>query len=384
VAAHFSSKRPILGMCLKRYSMLPNGKAVRLNTYVDIPVEIGMPHFIQDDNMDADGPIYGNFKLSLQAVVCHRGVSVDSGHYIALVRGTSANAVPAGVSTSSSEQDNPPPYHDTAKYWMRFDDLAAERITLVDIEQALRDESPYLLFYQILPIDEDAAEANLRDKPPSYSGSEGDQDFDIEKLSPRLHPSATNGDQSEDAISSSEGQSFEITAPETPRSQPPEMNGRRQSVAFSGVVENANGANTLQVNTTSLSTSNTREEEGRSSFSFSRRGSRGPKSTSQTRAGSQTGESRISATFSRLTGRLSKEKLPSDGNGTDGEGEEAGTRKTGSLTEEEEAEITPNGGEGKERVLTGRLKEREKVKTKQKGKYREKARRRPERECMVM
>ncbi|KAL2013592.1 hypothetical protein VTN00DRAFT_1117 [Thermoascus crustaceus] len=390
VAAHFSSKRPILGMCLKRYSMLPNGKAVRLNTYVDIPIEIGMPHFIQDDNMDADGPIYGNFKLSLQAVVCHRGVSVDSGHYIALVRGTSANAVPVGVSTaSSSEQDNPPSYLDSAKYWMRFDDLAAERITLVDIEQALKDESPYLLFYQILPIDEDAAEANLRRKPPSYSGSEGDQDLDFEKLSPRLHPSSTNGEQSEDTNSASEGQGIEITGPETPVSRPPLPNGRRQSVTFSGTVENVNGTNGLglQINTTSLSASNSKEEEGgRTSFSFPRRSSRGPKSNSRSRAGSQTGENRISATLSRLTGRLSKERLPSDENGTDGEGEEAGTLKPGSITDGEEMEITVSSTEGKERVLTGRSKERDKdkVKVKQKGKSRERIRKRPERECMVM
>lgn len=377
-------------MCLKRYSMLPNGKAVRLNTYVDIPIEIGMPHFIQDDNMDADGPIYGNFKLSLQAVVCHRGVSVDSGHYIALVRGTSANAVPVGVTTaSSSEQDNPPSYLDSAKYWMRFDDLAAERITLVDIEQALKDESPYLLFYQILPIDEDAAEANLRDKPPSYSGSEGDQDLDFDKLSPRLHPSSTNGEQSEDTSSTSEGQGIEITGPEMPVSRPPLPNGRRQSVTFSGTVESMNGTNGLglQINTTSLSASNSKEEEGgRTSFSFSRRSSRGPKSNSRSRAGSQTGENRISATLSRLTGRLSKEKLPSDENGIDGEGEEAGTLKPGSITDGEEMEITVSSTEGKERVLTGRSKERDKdkVKVKQKGKSRERIRKRPERECMVM
>jgi hypothetical protein len=136
VAAHFSSKRPILGLCLKRYSYTADGRAIRLGTQIDIPIEIGVPHFIQDDNIDENSAFHGNFKLSLQAVVCHRGNSVDSGHYIALVRGqTTTNG-----STGS---------------WMRFDDLAATRIQVVDIERALREETPYLLFYQIVPIEGD-------------------------------------------------------------------------------------------------------------------------------------------------------------------------------------------------------------------------------------
>ena len=81
VAAHFSSKRPILGLCLKRYAF-HNGRSVRLNTYVDIPIEIGLPHFIQDDQMSDQSAPFGNFKLSLQSVVCHRGSSTHSGHYV--------------------------------------------------------------------------------------------------------------------------------------------------------------------------------------------------------------------------------------------------------------------------------------------------------------
>jgi Ubiquitin carboxyl-terminal hydrolase len=137
VAAHFSSKRPVLGLCLKRYAV-HSGRPVRLNTYIDIPVEIGLPHFIQDDHMTDNGTSFGNFKLSLRAVVCHRGTSVESGHYVALVSGTTEGSSP----------------EDTT-HWMRFDDLAPERITLIDVHQALKEESPYLLFYQIMPIDGD-------------------------------------------------------------------------------------------------------------------------------------------------------------------------------------------------------------------------------------
>lgn len=123
--------------------MSTNGTATRLDTQIDIPVEIGVPHFIQDEHMEEAGGLYGNFKLSLQSVVCHRGYSLDSGHYVALVRG----AAPPNSANA--------PTADPSSTWMRFDDVAPDRITVVDIEKALREETPYLLFYQIVPIDSD-------------------------------------------------------------------------------------------------------------------------------------------------------------------------------------------------------------------------------------
>ncbi|KAI1909086.1 hypothetical protein LOZ12_002413 [Ophidiomyces ophidiicola] len=166
-ASHFSTKRPILGICLKRYSVLPNGTTVRLDTYIDIPTEIGLPHFIKDDNLEEDAPLYGNFKLSLQAVICHQGNSVDSGHYISLVRGSSLVDSNTSSNDSSLSDDSFP--DNINNYWLRFDDIAQERITVVDIEKALKDESPYLLFYQILPINADPADL----VPPPYEESNG-------------------------------------------------------------------------------------------------------------------------------------------------------------------------------------------------------------------
>ncbi|KAI5290937.1 hypothetical protein KEM54_006949 [Ascosphaera aggregata] len=158
-AIHFSQKRPILGMCLKRYN-IQNGRPVRRNTYVDIPVEIGLPHFIKDDQIDESAPIFGNFKLVLQAVVCHRGSSTDSGHYISMVRSKNPET---SSPTSSSPQD------EIETTWLRFDDLAYERVTAVDIDKALREESPYLLFYQILPIDR-PPDHDFDERPPDYAG----------------------------------------------------------------------------------------------------------------------------------------------------------------------------------------------------------------------
>ncbi|KAL9591335.1 MAG: hypothetical protein Q9179_007827 [Wetmoreana sp. 5 TL-2023] len=171
VAAHFSKERPVLGICLKRYTFEPNGEAKRKNTYVDIPLEFALPHFIQDDNMAEDAPPFGNFKVLLQSVVCHQGTRVDSGHYIGLVRASDPR---------QPDQDR----------WLRHDDLAPERVAEVDnIQQFLREETPYLLFYQVVPLDGDPGNiadgeaSNDADQPPAYSeidrwNAEYDIDFD--------------------------------------------------------------------------------------------------------------------------------------------------------------------------------------------------------------
>lgn len=153
-------------MCLKRYSISPDGQAIRRDTYVDIPIEIGLPHFIQDDEMDDDGPLFGNFKLVLQAVVCHRGNSVNSGHYISFVRATTHGSRQR-QSSPVREGDDDADLDKTM--WMRFDDLARDRITVADIHLALQKESPYLLFYQVLPIDS-PSDIDSEDDilPPAY------------------------------------------------------------------------------------------------------------------------------------------------------------------------------------------------------------------------
>ena len=137
---------------MKRYTFLPNGTAVRRGTHIDIPSEIGLPHFISDDSLVETVSPFGNFKLSLQSVVCHRGNSVDSGHYVSIVR-------------------NSDPYTVENESWMRLDDLAKERVAEANIETFLKKETPYLLFYQVLPIDGDPGHITEADHPPAYSES---------------------------------------------------------------------------------------------------------------------------------------------------------------------------------------------------------------------
>ncbi|KAJ9488086.1 hypothetical protein VN97_g5210 [Penicillium thymicola] len=356
VAAHFSSKRPILGMCLKRYSFLPDGRAVRLNTHIDIPTEIGLPHFIQDDNLDADAPLFGSFKLSLQALVCHRGNSVDSGHYISIVRGTNCPNTGTPVTTG---QEVP----ETTKHWMRFDDLAAERVTLVDIDHALKTESPYLLFYQILPIGEDPSAPNI----PKASSS-------------RASDGSTLADQVDRSVEdfSPDRPSVEVTGPCESNAQTLASIARRSSVAFS---ETSNPAGLQPRSIPSSSPRLAPTEEGSTKgTSFSRRGSRSAKSNPGSRAGSQTGENRISATFSRFAERLSRDKISNDGFTEENEGNESALEIDDIV---DDMKLGPAALENKEKRGRGRTKDRERNKGKAKEKSKEKSRK-LDRECVVM
>ncbi|KAF2128658.1 cysteine proteinase [Dothidotthia symphoricarpi CBS 119687] len=294
VAAHFSAKRPVLGICLKRYTMLPNGAPKRLDTYIDIPLEIGLPHFISDDRMREEGPLFGNFKLVLQSVVCHRGVSVDSGHYVSLVRGDCHER--PGTSDSEDSSDQAP--------WLRFDDLSNPRVMEVDVKKALREESPYLLFYQVQPIDEVLA---TRGDPPSYA--------ETQSRLPSLDPSRetlvstattdfeTGGEWGQ--TTSADPQPESIHLDETIGRSSMSSN-RRSSVVFDDI------EGTLQSASRGRTEPPTPEEQKTGFLSASRRNSRTwmpGMPGSKSRANSQTGENRLSFSISRLTGRASKDKL---------------------------------------------------------------------------
>ncbi|WPG97940.1 Hypothetical protein R9X50_00072300 [Acrodontium crateriforme] len=211
VAAHFSKKRPVLGICLKRYSYTNSGQARRLDTYVDIPLEIAVPNFVSDDNMQDDGPLVGNFRLLLQSVVCHRGVSVNSGHYICLTRGTAANARAHNRESIVSDTSNESESTDLEDPWMRFDDLAKERISYVDIHQALKQETPYLLFYQVQPIGDDGH--SIHDLPSYAEATSGSQNGSEAFIQPeKLYLNTSGSSQNNLAVSTSNVLSASDTA----------------------------------------------------------------------------------------------------------------------------------------------------------------------------
>lgn len=293
VAAHFSSTRPILGICLKRYGMLPNGTAFKRKTPIDIPLEIGLPHFIQVDRMAEDGPAFGNFKLSLQSVVCHKGISVESGHYISLVRSPDPN----------QEGEDP---------WLRFDDLARERVTDTNVEQFLRQESPYLLFYQVVPIEGDPGNIAEGEHPPAYSRSTVSQESKVDSgvaglsSSPRVSYNLNEG-----PIAEAQRPSFEIRRPSTdtslsdaPRGRSSMQSDRPQSVVFSDTSGTSFKPDFLGTPNLDLG-----QTDGPNALTASRRGSKAKKASSKSRPSSQADDKRMSTSLSRLASRMSRDKM---------------------------------------------------------------------------
>jgi hypothetical protein len=398
VAAHFSAKRPVLGICLKRYTMLPNGSPRRLDTYIDIPLEIGLPHFISDDRMKEEGPLFGNFKLVLQSVVCHRGVSVDSGHYISLVR---ANLPPKDELPSSPKSLNAI----IEDSWLRFDDLADQRVSEVDIAEALREESPYLLFYQVQPIDEELA---TRGDPPRYSESHSElptadpsretlslitTDPSKETLASVITDAETGADW--DKVTSADLHHLDSGNPDEPAGRSSMSSNRQGSI---GIEELEDSVQSLSRGRTQPPTP---DDQKASFLSTSRRNSRTWMGTSKSRPTSQSGENRLSVTISRLTGRGSKDKLRvTDGGGTaedpiiiiNGiESSQDGGQEQSSIKEKQKdsglgRSKSKRGKEKKEEKKRGRSKSRDpgEIGEKTKGKGKEKDKSRPDRECVVM
>jgi hypothetical protein len=373
VAAHFSVKRPVLGICLKRYTMLPSGTPKRLETFIDIPLEIGLPHFISDERMKEEGPLFGNFKLVLQSVVCHRGVSVDSGHYVALVR---ANAHERPATSHSDEEQN-------RDMWLRFDDLSSPRVVEVDIKHALRTESPYLLFYQVQPIDEDLAR---RGDPPAYEAPSG---------VPSIDPSReTLASTATDTETSGEWERITVTDARTESNHSDEPTSRnsvssyhRSSIAIDdieGSIHNAARGRTQPPPT---------PDDQRAGFlSASRRGSRiWMSGGNKSRPGSPSSEHRLSLTLSRLTGRGSRDKLGSgdppapedpvividEVHGTD-----TNQEIHSPTIEKKDASLMRSRSKKEKKKERFRSKSREPSEGLEKGKLKEK--KRPDRECVVM
>ncbi|KAH7152313.1 ubiquitin carboxyl-terminal hydrolase-domain-containing protein [Dactylonectria estremocensis] len=323
VALNFD-QRPVVGICLKRYAMTESGQPKRHNTFIDIPDSLRLPHFMMADDPKAEedpNPL-SDYKLVLQSVICHRGDSLQSGHYIAFSR-----VAPKLLTKNRRHDFDPPPDYEEAQ-WVRFDDLQIEkRVTYVDdIKQSLKDEMPYLLFYQIVPVVEVTAPSveDTETEPPSYNES---------KVSIELPPTPTRVDSNQLVILGQEEGYFDNTPTATSSqlhaSKPPSIrlssdserlprrsgeildshfgsflgDSRRPSVNWTDST-----SATPAVTPNSHSPAITPSEESTSSR-LSRAASRFTKAN-RSRPSSQTGENRISFSMTRYVGLMRPSKEP--------------------------------------------------------------------------
>lgn len=323
VALNFD-QRPVVGICLKRYAMTESGQPKRHNTFIDIPDSLRLPHFMMGDDpkLEEDPNPLSDYKLVLQSVICHRGDSLQSGHYIAFSR-----VAPKLLTKNRRHDFDPPPDYEEAQ-WVRFDDLHIEkRVTYVDdIKQSLKDEMPYLLFYQIVPMVEMTAPSvdDTETEPPSYNDS---------KISIELPPTPTRVDSNQLGILGQDEGYFDNTptaaSSQLHPSKPPSIrlssdserlprrsgeildshfgsllgDSRRPSVNWTDST-----SATPAVTPNSHSPAITPSEESTASR-LSRAASRFTKAN-RSRPTSQTGENRISFSMTRYVGLMRPSKEP--------------------------------------------------------------------------
>ncbi|KAK8111209.1 uncharacterized protein PG998_007666 [Apiospora kogelbergensis] len=377
VARHFS-QRPVVGICLKRYMVDENGVPKRQNTFIDIPDSLRLPHFIVDDRHVEENGLSTDYKLVLQSVVCHRGDSLHSGHYISFVR-----VAPKLLTDNRRHDSDPPPDYEEAQ-WVLFDDLSYEhRVSTVDdIKQSLKDEMPYLLFYQIVPIvDVTASSTDGTDAGPPHTmtrralaSTNASIRFSADLERPIRRSFADDDGFLNVSRRGSLGNELSSLGP-SPAVTPLEENSPNSPAA-------------------TPADETTAQRLSRAAAKF--------RTGSKSRPGSQAGENRISLTMSRLSGlvRTSKEPLRESAIDTDEDFEIVldtnGT--TANLTEKEkedqkdkdkekekerekdkdkDKESGHKRGRSKARLDKGKGKEKEKE---TKGKQRDV----PERECVLM
>ncbi|KAJ4145438.1 hypothetical protein LMH87_004289 [Akanthomyces muscarius] len=318
-------QRPVVGICLKRYAMTESGQPNRLNTYIDIPDSLRLPHFMLADGASTqtdDSFSAPDFKLVLQSVICHRGDSLQSGHYISFAR-----AAPKVLTSNRRHNFDPPPDYEEAQ-WVKFDDLEEPRVTYVDnIKKSLTEEMPYLLFYQVVPMVELACPSTdgTATGPPSYQESKNSLEMQISQA-------ATDGSLSFPSKPPSIRLSMDNERPTVEafdRSARPSVSGsvpadsRRDSAIFtasSAATPIMTPARTPEASSPILSPSDNktpRLSRAASRFNLGR----------QSRPTSQSGEGRISLTISRLGGLMKQNREALPGTET---GDERGTTPLGS------------------------------------------------------
>ncbi|KAK4204333.1 ubiquitin carboxyl-terminal hydrolase-domain-containing protein [Triangularia verruculosa] len=319
VARHFN-QRPVVGICLKRYTMTEQGVPKRQNTLIDIPDSLRLPQFMAEDINAKDndsGGLREEFKLVLQSVVCHRGDSLHSGHYISFAR-----VAPKLLTENRRYDDDPPPDYEEQQ-WAKFDDLAVDnRVTYVDdIKQSLREEMPYLLFYQVVPL-VDVTTASTDGsviEPPAYKESNGKvpatpivespkepMNGTISRAASGFFDSATtftqNSEKPSIRLSSEMNMDQRLSFDDDPYSINTKVdNSRRGSLSVSDSAA-ATAAITPEATSPAATTPIAAQEESKDESTAARlsRAAAKFKTGSKSRPTSQIGEGRLSSTISRL------------------------------------------------------------------------------------
>ncbi|KAI5970895.1 hypothetical protein CANMA_000055 [Candida margitis] len=143
----FANRRPVLPICLKRYHMHSGDlSGTKSHKRIIIPPFIDLPDFVADD---VDGPV-SSFKLILESAICHRGKTIESGHFVAVVR--------KNIEETSQSEDEA---YDSK--WLLYDDMKkSSRVVEKTFREIFATEWPYMLFYRLVSTNETSAVSSVK------------------------------------------------------------------------------------------------------------------------------------------------------------------------------------------------------------------------------
>ncbi|CAI5757173.1 unnamed protein product [Candida verbasci] len=153
----FANRRPILPICLKRYQFnTGDSSGSRSQKRIIIPPFIDLPQFVVDD---VDEKNY-SFRLILESAVCHRGNSIQSGHFISVVR-KDTNRI-----NETEEEAN-------MSTWFLYDDMkkTGNKVVEKNFKEIFNKEWPYMLFYRLVATSDVSANSSVKSviNPPHGS-----------------------------------------------------------------------------------------------------------------------------------------------------------------------------------------------------------------------
>jgi hypothetical protein len=295
--SEIGNSAPALVICLKRYGF-KDGHPFRKDTPIDIPEEIFLPHLIDDESVDEYDQTQ-SFKLVLMAVVCHRGKSLNGGHYTTLVRRSAPISTGDSISTRKLSNTSQPPHY-ARDQWCKFDDLSNPRVFPVNFEQAILAEMPYLLFYQIQP--------QFQENSVTSDCTKSDQDPPSYDSGIALTPTASNPSHSSETRRKNSKEQEYVASQSSEAMEFGELLEKNGNSRLTDDYTNTSGP-TAQILRPKSPTKTSHATEATTKTRLSRAASRFTKGSLRSRPSSQTGESRISATISRLSLMRSKEQL---------------------------------------------------------------------------
>ncbi|GEQ72061.1 hypothetical protein JCM33374_g5747 [Metschnikowia sp. JCM 33374] len=143
----FANRRPVLPICLKRYSFSSSDNSThRSQRKIVIPPVIELPSFLADDDSKENST---SFKLILESAVCHRGTTIQSGHFVSAVRKN------AHVENETLEES-------LDASWYLYDDINSTRVVTKSFKDIFESEWPYMLFYRLVPNESSTTSNSLR------------------------------------------------------------------------------------------------------------------------------------------------------------------------------------------------------------------------------